>query len=683
MKGNNKPDILWILIDGIRPDKLRSCGNSNRPFLFIDEVLLKGTFFTKVISPGANTKISVYAAFTSLYPFTNKMDAYDYKLIKKCDPFAVTITDILRYHGYKTFCYQDVVIWKSIPYVEHYVPTSGFHVWESSGYKDIGETPRHSFSTKKRNAFITNLNKSSSPKFAYIHLLSSHDLNNEFFRRNPHGRFSQTSESYENVLIEVSEDFKDVWDKLQINNETLIIISTDHGARLDFPDIFLEEQRYGVRLRDISMNTFCSLINPSFPKQVINKMVRTIDIVPTILDIAGCIPIRGQGISLLPLVRGEDFPQIHAFMEAGGIFEKPPSYDKSNVWGVRTDNWKYWKHVSRGEWLIDLENDPNEEVNLIGKGLIVEEKLRKLVKEELLDNTKTVEQIYEENAIIEGNSTYFTKKQILPEVSLFLLVKEKNSHVNESIDSILAQISIYIEITIVDFTYDGSMKTVFEGYQDYRIRYIHSPSNSQLNLIFNEARGDYFAFLSSEIVYSPIFLFELRNKLEINSKIDLLYADYQNIYQKGFKKTVNVKNRFNKKKTIGYCFLARKEIVRKFPNLINTILTSNNSFLLLPNNISLCHVPLVLGSRKNRVGMFTLSTHIISDKIIKLVKSIREEGWQGTVNKGRMYLKTKIRKIVKLGRKKGYYVALRSTIIFVGKKTAIYWNFKQEKNVRY
>lgn len=44
-------------------------------------------------------------------------------------------------------------------------------------------------------------------------------------------------------------------------------------------------------------------------------MVRSIDIVPTILEIAGLEPILGQGVSLLPLIRGREFPVFYKVID--------------------------------------------------------------------------------------------------------------------------------------------------------------------------------------------------------------------------------------------------------------------------------------------------------------------------------------------------------------------------------
>jgi len=612
MPSKAKPDIIWILIDGVRPDKLKSCGNLKRPLLFLDEILLKGTLLTKVISADANTKTSIHAAYTSLYPSINKLNAFNPMYLTELDPLAVTLTDILHYSGYKTFRYQDVVKWQGMVDIEQSIPTSGFDIWESSGYRRIGDTPRHSFSTIKRDAFITEFNQTPSPKFAFIHLWTFHDLNCEGIdkRLKAAGYFGPTSELYENNLLEASEDFKDVWDKLQLTNENLVVVSTDHGARLDFPSIYEEEQQYGVRLRDISMNTFCSFIGFTIPRQIINNMVRMIDIVPTILEIASCEQLLGQGRSLLPLIRGEKFSELHAFMETGGIYEKPSSTDESNVWGVRTEKWKYWKHVSKGEWLIDLENDPEEEINLIGKDLPIKDYLQRLVQEYINDN-RTPEQIYAEKAQAKGISRYFMKRQIVPEVSLFLLVQKENPHLADIIDSILAQICVYFELIIVDTTPDDRAKIIVEKLQDYRISYKKYKLNTSLTSIISNARGKYISCISPDIIYKPYFLYELRNILRSKSEIALVYSNYIYIDQVGFEKIINAEKIFKKKSNIGYCFFARKEAISKMTPSGTKIFNNDNLCLPLIEDSLIFHTSQSFGYRYHRAGIYTLGLHFL------------------------------------------------------------------------
>jgi arylsulfatase A-like enzyme len=79
------------------------------------------------------------------------------------------------------------------------------------------------------------------------------------------------------------------------------------------------------------------------------------DIAPTILDLAGVdIPPSMEGISLLPLLRGEPASRSrdHIFGQCEGHHH--------NLWIV-TKQWKYlWFPRTNEEQLFDLRNDPGE-----------------------------------------------------------------------------------------------------------------------------------------------------------------------------------------------------------------------------------------------------------------------------------------------------------------------------------
>lgn len=99
---------------------------------------------------------------------------------------------------------------------------------------------------------------------------------------------------------------------------------------------------------------------------ICNEMTNNIDIVPTIMSIAG-IPADPSlpGQSLLPLVTGEG-----EYEENDAIYGQ---YHQKQRWAapirmIRTKKWKYNIYIKHGAELYDLESDPYEMHNLVSEG---------------------------------------------------------------------------------------------------------------------------------------------------------------------------------------------------------------------------------------------------------------------------------------------------------------------------
>ena len=113
------------------------------------------------------------------------------------------------------------------------------------------------------------------------------------------------------------------------------------------------------------------LLNPKLNSMTYPNQVRSIDILPTILELLSIesdMNFRNMdGKSLIPLINGHTESRI-AFSQSGNPLDsgKPPK--EPNVYAVRTDEWKYIRNIHDStEELYDLVNDPNENSNLISK----------------------------------------------------------------------------------------------------------------------------------------------------------------------------------------------------------------------------------------------------------------------------------------------------------------------------
>ena len=116
---------------------------------------------------------------------------------------------------------------------------------------------------------------------------------------------------------------------------------SDHGISTGEK---IGERAYGAFCYDYTLRTFAYLKFPNMQKQQISQQVRTIDFMPTILDILEIELDKNyetlDGESLLPILKGEKLTEKFAFSETGNplMDSKPPK--TPNTKSIRTSKWK-------------------------------------------------------------------------------------------------------------------------------------------------------------------------------------------------------------------------------------------------------------------------------------------------------------------------------------------------------
>jgi arylsulfatase A-like enzyme len=94
-----RPNIVLVLIDTLRADRLSCYGHARRTSPCIDSIADEGALYERAISAAAWTPPSHASIFTGAYPSRHGVDLSHLILDSGLDP----LPEILRRHGYRTF----------------------------------------------------------------------------------------------------------------------------------------------------------------------------------------------------------------------------------------------------------------------------------------------------------------------------------------------------------------------------------------------------------------------------------------------------------------------------------------------------------------------------------------------------------------------------------------------------
>ncbi|MHA1372698.1 MAG: sulfatase-like hydrolase/transferase [Promethearchaeota archaeon] len=225
--------------------------------------------------------------------------------------------------------------------------------------------------------------------------------------------FKEIIATYYGMITRVDHLFGQLIEKLKEIREydkSAIFIFADHG---DYTGDYGLTEKWPNAFQDCLINVPLIIKTPKSHSKniIIEELVQTIDVFPTILKIADIsTPYTHFGRDLLPLINNEIEVVREAVFAEGGYNPREPQcfepvipnteapglgiyYDKTNIPNedkttvarsvmIRTKNWKLIIRDKGKEELYDLINDPKENCNLIDSKELEEIKLR--LKENLL-----------------------------------------------------------------------------------------------------------------------------------------------------------------------------------------------------------------------------------------------------------------------------------------------------------
>ena len=359
-----KKNIILICIDGGRLDRALN----SKAF---KHLATKSIFFPQTITYAPYTNSAIHALISGSYGNRNGCYSYWHSIKFKKNEFK-TLTEYLHDADYFTHADtpSDLVL-----------PNSGFDKFEVYDESVVDLTERH----KELLENMKQINDQGKNFFLYLHYESIHtgilnpvlkaydNYSKEYFesRKINEERYDKLFRNAENYLESILNEIEN----LEMNDDSLVLVMSDHGISVGEK---FGERAYGAFCYDYTIKTFTYFLANNLPTLEIKQQTRTVDFMPTVLDFLE-IPLDHNfasldGVSLVPVINGEQTDEQIAYTETGNPLDSNAPPKEPNTKSVRTSKWKLiHNEYDNSKELYDLENDPNEDENLSGTGLEIEE----------------------------------------------------------------------------------------------------------------------------------------------------------------------------------------------------------------------------------------------------------------------------------------------------------------------
>src|SRR5581483_4246671 len=348
--GSARPDVFLVTIDTLRADHVHCYGYDRVDTPALDSLAKDGVRFTQAFTPSPITNSSHTSILTGLLPSSHGVTDFGIPLFSE----HVTWAELLQQQGYQTAAFIGAVI----------LDSQALAPGLDRGFDFYDNFPEHSTSksrwgrVERRGMEVVQHAESwldrhrTAPRFVWVHLYDPHD---------PYEPPAPYSETYKDRLYDGEVAYADsalahfiaYLKKQGAYDNTLLVVVGDHGEGLGEH----QEQTHGIFLYDTTTHVplIVKLPQQRATGKVINMQVRTIDILPTIVDLLGeAVPARFDGESLRASLAGTDA----ANRPAVGETDYPLRFGWAPLRSLRDGGFKFIQ-APRPE-LYDLQSDPKE-----------------------------------------------------------------------------------------------------------------------------------------------------------------------------------------------------------------------------------------------------------------------------------------------------------------------------------
>jgi arylsulfatase A-like enzyme len=406
--GPREWNVLLITLDTTRADRLGCYGREGATTPGLDALAEDGVRFETAISTAGITPMSHASILTGRNNYSHGLRVFHGELGHRLPEGVPTLSGLLAERGWRTGAFVS-----AYPASQAYGLEQGYQDFDCGledtlGDLDLSRQQRHSSNWEDATRNNTQRRGDATvdealawleehgqrgPWHLWLHFFDVHDLSlvpPVAYARERGVTYDPSVSSKDVAVRDAMYDFELGYLDAQVGRvlqhlrdtaqyeSTLVIVTADHGQGLSD----------GVRnhgwllhrlLYDWSIHVplLVKLPGPEAAVrrgQVVPELVRSIDLLPTVMEVLDLAPPPGiDGRSLLGLVRGElDEPRL-AYADALNLEDshspgpRLPAGQNDNLYAVRDQRWKLIWHARRPQdsQLFDLQEDPGELSNVI------------------------------------------------------------------------------------------------------------------------------------------------------------------------------------------------------------------------------------------------------------------------------------------------------------------------------
>ncbi len=361
-------NILIVTIDTLRADHLGCYGYSKIETPNLDRLARSGVLFENAFSQVPITPPSHASIFTGTYPMVHQVRSLGGFSLDSSHP---TIATILQQKGWQTAAFVG-----STAVARATGLNQGFQTYDDRMTEPgMNGNPSQRRAGRVVDRALEWLGQQSgqTPFFLWVHVFDPHTP------YDPPSPFKEkyTDHLYDGEIAYTDRELGRLFEAVEQKappDQTVLVVLSDHGESLAEHG----EYSHGVFIYDSTLRIPWIMTGPGIRTgQRIKEQARTIDLLPTLMDLMGGeTPAQCQGVSLVPAFSGGRIRTTYSYAES-----LLPKIDMgwTELRGMRTDKWKYIR-APRSE-LYDLESDPKETINVIQRYPAEAEKLEFQLRE--------------------------------------------------------------------------------------------------------------------------------------------------------------------------------------------------------------------------------------------------------------------------------------------------------------